>query len=92
MKFGEMPHCIVILDWMTTELGIKSIYELLIYAIIYGFTQYGKEWKVDFEYISTAVRINKERVLRCLNGFENRGLILTRIEGGNMYVFVFGRK
>lgn len=83
---------IIILDWMMTDCGIKSVYELLVFAIIFGLSNGTKEWMVDLEYLTSAVGRTKARVLRYLENFERRGLVQIRKEGDNMYVLVYGRK
>lgn len=52
---------VVIQGWMLTRLGLKGN-ELMIYAVIYGFTQNG-----ETEFIGSSRRLHRRRGLKCID-------------------------
>lgn len=71
---------IVIQDWMISDLQLKGN-ELLMYALIYGFSQDGEsEFKGSLKYISKFLGVSKSTAQRNLENLANRGVIEKRVE------------
>lgn len=69
---------ITIQGWMVTELGLKGN-ELLIYAIIYGFSQAENHvFHGSLQYLSLWTNSSKQGVLKSLKSLEQRGLIIKK--------------
>lgn len=70
---------ISIQGWMITELGLKNS-ELMIYALIYGFSQDGRSaFTGNIAYLQEWTQASRQTVHTCLNALMERGLI-TKIE------------
>lgn len=66
---------ITIQGWMTTELGLKGN-ELLIYAIIYGFSQNnGNEFNGSLQYLADWTCTTKKSAFNNVNSLLEKGLI-----------------
>jgi DNA-binding MarR family transcriptional regulator len=62
--------------WMINELKLKGN-ELILYAIIYGFTQDGEtEYKGSLSYLSESLCITKRCVINLLKSLVDKGLIM----------------
>lgn len=63
--------------WMITELGLKGN-ELMVYAIIYGFTQFGDDHKYNggLQYLADWTNSTKEGIRKCVNSLVEKGLLL----------------
>lgn len=69
---------LVIQKWMLTKLNLKST-ELLVYAIIYGFSQDGQgECWASLDYFLLWTGASKRSVIRAINSLEEKGLIKRR--------------
>lgn len=65
----------VIQGFMISELNLKGN-ELLIYAIIYGFSQLeGQEFNGTLQYLADWCNSTKQGVIKCLNSLIEKGLI-----------------
>lgn len=66
---------ITIQSWMVTKLGLKGL-DLLIYAIIYGFSQDGEStFNGTISYLMEWTNSSYKGVQKSLNSLINRGLI-----------------
>ena len=69
---------LVIQKWMLTKLNLKST-ELLVYAIIYGFSQDGQgECWASLDYFLLWTGASRASVIRAINSLEEKGLIKRR--------------
>lgn len=69
---------LVIEKWMVSELKLKST-ELLVYAIIYGFSQDGQgECWASLGYFELWTGANRRTIVRAIEDLEKRGLIARR--------------
>ena len=67
---------ITIQGWMITRLGLKGN-ELLIYAIIYGFSQnYQSSFSGSLKYLSDFTNFSRRTVLNCLQSLTAKGLLI----------------
>ena len=65
--------------WMVTQLELKGN-ELITYAIIYGFSQDGKnEFTGSIAYIAKWLNVSKRTVIRTLNELTDKNLRYFRI-------------
>lgn len=68
----------MIQKWMLTDLNLKST-ELMVYAIIYGFSQDGQgECWASLDYFLLWTGASKRSVIRAINSLEEKGLIKRR--------------
>lgn len=66
---------LTIQGWMFNKLGLSGN-EVIVYAIIYGFTQNGEDWfEGSLKYICESIGASKSTVLRILRTLEARGVI-----------------
>lgn len=69
---------LVIQKWMLTDLKLKST-ELMVYAIIYGFSQDGQgECWASLDYFLLWTGASRRSVIRAINSLEEKGLIKRR--------------
>lgn len=69
---------LVIQKWMLTKLNLKST-ELLVYAIIYGFSQDGQgECWASLDYFQLWTGASRCSIIRAINSLEEKGLIKRR--------------
>lgn len=69
---------IVILDWMVSELGLRGN-ELLVYALIYGFSQDGEsEFTGSIQYICNRTGAGRTTVIEVLTRLKDKGVIIAR--------------
>lgn len=74
---------IVIQGWMINELGLKGN-NLLIYAIIYGFSQVaGTMFTGSLRYLMDCTGASKPTVINSLKELEDKGLIVKQVEEKN---------
>lgn len=82
MRIAENNY-IQIQGWMVTELNLKGN-ELLVYALIYGFTQDGKNrYSVSINYISEWLSSTRQTVINTINSLEEKKLIIKEQETVN---------
>lgn len=65
---------ITIHGWMINNLGLSGN-ELLIYAILYGFSQGDNSTQIDIQYLVDWTKQNEWLVNQTLISFESRGLL-----------------
>lgn len=72
--------------WQITKLKLKGN-ELIIFAIIYGFSQDGNsKYRGSLSYIQNALQISRNTVIKSLNKLIEKNLILKEINNtGNLY-------
>lgn len=69
---------IVILDWMVSELGLRSN-ELLVYALIYGFSQDGEsEFTGSIQYVCDRTGVVRNTTKNILKKLVTDGLLIKR--------------
>ena len=81
-------NCYVVLQaWMMRELRLKGN-ELVVYALIFGFTQDGETlYKGSYKYISYVLGISRKTAIRVLKSLEEKGLIIKSQENINDVLF-----
>lgn len=73
---------LVIQKWMLTDLNLKST-ELMVYAIIYGFSQDGQgECWASLDYFQLWTGASRSSIIRAINNLEEKGLIERRRREG----------
>lgn len=78
----EKENYVVVQGWMITELGLKGN-ELLIYAVIHGFSQVpNQSFTGNLKYLEDWTNSSKQTVINCLKSLIDKNFI-TRIEKGN---------
>lgn len=83
----KSKNTLVICGWMITELGLKGN-ELLVYAIIYGFSQDGEDkFEGSLKYLQDWTCSSKNTVLKSLKSLEEKKLILKEEESKNNIKF-----
>lgn len=69
---------ITIQGWMVTDLGLSN-YELLFYALVYGFCQFGNNWFYGTKgYAAEWMRCSTKTVLRTAKALVEKGLLERR--------------
>ena len=75
---------------MSTELGIQSKNEMLLYALIYSYSDGGSAFYGSTEYLAKRLGSSKSRIIKTLNEMVSKGLIIKKISGRfNFYVTNF---
>lgn len=83
----ETSKYIVVLDWMVTELELRGN-ELLVYALIYGFSQDGEsEFTGSIQYITERTGIARRTVIDILHRLTAREIIVKREVKRNNVMF-----
>jgi len=83
----ENENYINIQGWMINDLNLKGN-ELLLYAIIYGFSQNGEgEYYGSQRYISKALKISLPTANKLINSLLKKGLIIKKEESHYQAVF-----
>lgn len=78
MSKVKNENFIVIQGWMISELGLKGN-ELLVYAIIYGFSQAENQvFNGSLQYIADFVNTSKQTVINTLKRLQEKGFIEKR--------------
>lgn len=71
----KSSNYIVVTGWMINELNLSGA-ELMIYAVIYGFSQDGmSRFDGSIQYLADWANASKRHAIRCLNQLEEKGLI-----------------
>lgn len=79
MKYINDDNFIVVQGWMRNALQLKGN-KLLIYAVIYGFSQDGKSWfQGSLEYLGEWAGTSKETVCRLLKQMVSDGILEKKI-------------
>ena len=88
MSKVKNENFIAIQGWMVTELGLKGN-SLLIYAIIYGFSQDGEQvFNGSLQYLADWTNSTKQGVLKSLRSLIDAGLIGKKEKNINGVKFV----
>lgn len=67
---------VLIQGWMLNELGLKNN-ELLVYAIIHGFSQTnGTEFNGSLQYLANWCNCTKRNIIKCLNSLIEKKFII----------------
>ena len=78
---------VVIQGWMLTRLGLKGN-ELLIYAVIHGFTQNGKtEFVGSMKYLADWTNSTVESVRKCIKSLIDKGYIIKTLDGSGVNAY-----
>lgn len=78
---------VVIQGWMITRLGLKGN-ALMIYAVIYGFTQNGEaEFVGSMKYLADWTNSTIESVRKCINSLINKGYIVKSSDGSGVNAY-----
>lgn len=78
---------VVIQGWMVNDLGLKGD-ELLVYAIIYGFTQDGQsEYDGSLNYLASTIGRSKPTVIKVIKSLKEKELITCRQVEMNNVIF-----
>lgn len=78
---------VVIQGWMIARLGLKGN-ELMIYAVIYGFTQNGEsEFIGSMKYLADWTNSTIESVRKCINSLINKGYIVKSLDGSGVNAY-----
>lgn len=72
----EKENYVVVQGWMITELGLKGN-ELLIYAVIHGFSQVPNQaFTGSLQYLADWINGSKQTVINCLKSLVDKDLII----------------
>lgn len=78
---------VVIQGWMLTRLGLKGN-ELIIYAVIYGFTQNGEtEFVGSMKYLADWTNSTIESVRKCIKSLIDKGYIIKALDGSGVNAY-----
>lgn len=78
---------VVIRGWMLTRLGLKGN-ELMIYAVIYGFTQNGEtEFVGSMKYLADWTNSTIESVRKCIKSLIDKGYIIKSLDGSGVNAY-----
>ena len=85
--YKDQDDFILIRRFMSTELGIQSKNEMLLYALIYSYSDGGSAFYGSTEYLAKRLGSSKSRVIKVLNEMVAKGLIIKKTSGRfNFYV------
>ena len=88
--YKEQDDFILVRRFMSTELGIQSKNEMLLYALIYSYSDGGSAFYGSTEYLAKRLGSSKSRIIKTLNEMVSKGLIIKKISGRfNFYVTNF---
>ena len=85
--YKDQDDFILVRRFMSTELGIQSKNEMLLYALIYSYSDGGSAFYGSTEYLAKRLGSSKSRVIKVLNEMVAKGLIIKKTSGRfNFYV------
>lgn len=85
--YKEQDDFILVRRFMSTELGIQSKNEMLLYALIYSYSDGGSAFYGSTEYLAKRLGSSKSRIIKVLNEMVAKGLIIKKTSGRfNFYV------
>ena len=88
--YKDQDDFILVRRFMSTELGIQSKNEMLLYALIYSYSDGGSAFYGSTEYLAKRLGSSKSRIIKVLNEMVSKGLIIKKISGRfNFYVTNF---
>ena len=85
--YKDQDDFILVRRFMSTELGIQSKNEMLLYALIYSYSDGGSAFYGSTEYLAKRLGSSKSRIIKVLNEMVSKGLIIKKTSGRfNFYV------
>ena len=88
--YKNQDDFILVRRFMSTELGIQSKNEMLLYALIYSYSDGGSAFYGSTEYLAQRLGSSKSRIIKVLNEMVSKGLIIKKTSGRyNFYVTNF---
>lgn len=85
--YKNQDDFILVRRFMSTELGIQSKNEMLLYALIYSYSDGGSAFYGSTEYLAKRLGSSKSRIIKVLNEMVSKGLIFKKTSGRfNFYV------
>lgn len=88
--YKDQDDFILVRRFMSTELGIQSKNEMLLYALIYSYSDGGSAFYGSTEYLAKRLGSSKSRIIKVLNEMVLKGLIIKKTSGRyNFYVTNF---
>ena len=88
--YKDQDDFILVRRFMSTELGIQSKNEMLLYALIYSYSDDGSAFYGSTEYLAKRLGSSKSRIIKVLNEMVSKGLIIKKTSGRfNFYVTNF---
>lgn len=88
--YKDQDDFILVRRFMSTELGIQSKNEMLLYALIYSYSDGGSAFYGSTEYLAKRLGSSKSRIIKVLNDMVSKGLIIKKTSGRyNFYVTNF---
>ena len=88
--YKDQDDFILVRRFMSTELGIQSKNEMLLYALIYSYSDGGSAFYGSTEYLAKRLGSSKSRIIKVLNEMVAKGLIIKKTSGRfNFYVTNF---
>ena len=88
--YKDQDDFIIVRRFMSTELGIQSKNEMLLYALIYSYSDGGSAFYGSTEYLAKRLGSSKSRIIKVLNEMVPKGLINKKTSGRyNFYVTNF---
>ena len=88
--YKDQDDFILVRRFMSTELGIQSKNEMLLYALIYSYSDGGSAFYGSTEYLAKKLGSSKSRIIKVLNEMVSKGLIIRKTSGRfNFYVTNF---
>ena len=88
--YKDQDDFILVRRFMSTELGIQSKNEMLLYALIYSYSDGGSAFYGSTEYLAKRLGSSKSRIIKVLNDMVSKGLIIKKTSSRyNFYVTNF---
>ena len=88
--YKDQDDFILVRRFMSTELGIQSKNEMLLYALIYSYSDGGSAFYGSTEYLAKRLGSSKSRIIKVLNEMVSKELIIKKTSGRfNFYVTNF---
>ena len=85
--YKDQDDFILVRRFMAAELGIQSKNEMLLYALIYSYSDGGSAFYGSTEYLAKRLGSSKSRIIKVLNEMVSKGLIIKKTSGRfNFYV------
>ena len=79
--YKNQDDFILVRRFMSTELGIQSKNEMLLYALIYSYSDGGSAFYGSTEYLAKRLGSSKSRIIKVLNEMVSKGLIIKKTSG-----------
>ena len=78
--YKDQDDFILVRRFMSTELGIQSKNEMLLYALIYSYSDGGSAFYGSTEYLAKRLGSSKSRIIKVLNEMVSKGLIIKKVD------------